>query len=86
MGATVKYTPESFMGDSVEPASGATFDDGTAVISIAEEHLPSPRHSGMRPGFYRVSVTLADGKPVEKLNAGAECAGDILNTHQFQLP
>jgi hypothetical protein len=33
-----------------------------------------------------VSVTLADGKPVEKLNAGAECAGDILNTHQFQLP
>ena len=27
MGATVKYTPESFMGDSVEPVSCATFDD-----------------------------------------------------------
>jgi hypothetical protein len=86
VGATVRYAPEPFMGDVVEPASGETFNDGSAAISIAEEHLPSPRHSGMRPGFYRVSVTLANGKPVEKLDAGAECAGDVLNIHQFQLP
>lgn len=86
VGAKVTYEPEAFMGASVVPATGTTNADGNAVISVAEEHLPSPKHAGARPGFYRVRVTLADGTEVTQLNAGTECAGDMLNTHRFALP
>ena len=85
-GATVTYEPETFMGDGIVPAMGTTNAEGTAVLSVSEEHLPSPRHSGVRPGFYRVQVKLADGTEVTKLNAGVECAGDMLNIHQISLP
>jgi hypothetical protein len=85
-GAKVTYEPEAFMGGSVVQASGTTSAEGNAVVSVPEEHLPSPKHAGMQPGFYRVRVTLADGTEVTNFNAGAECAGDMLNTHRFTLP
>jgi hypothetical protein len=85
-GATVTYEPEAFMGESVVPATGTTNEAGQAVLSVSEEHLPSPRHSGVRPGFYRVRVKLADGTEVDKLDAGVECAGDMLSVHQVSLP
>jgi hypothetical protein len=86
MDAKVTYEPESFMGESILPAYGTTNDRGQTVLSMAEEHLPSPVHTGVKPGFYRIRVKLADGTDVTKLNAGAECAGDQFNTHTFVLP
>lgn len=84
--AVVTYEPEEFMGSEVVPGEGTTDDTGRAVISVGEAHLPSPRHSGVRPGFYRVHVKLADGSVPESFNAGIECAGDVMNTHAFALP
>jgi hypothetical protein len=85
-GAMVTYEPEKFMGDSLVAAQGTTDGSGGAVISVADEHLPSPAYDGARPGFYRVRVTLADGTEVANLDAGAECAGDVFNSHHFTLP
>lgn len=85
-GATVTYQPEDFMGANALPASGKTDDRGNAQVSVAAEHLPSPAHAGVQPGFYRVLVTLADGTSASKLDAGVECAGDVQNTHAFALP
>lgn len=85
-GATVTYEPEAFMGDGIVPATGTTNAEGKAVLSVSAEHLPSPRHSGVRPGFYRARVKLADGTEATKLNAGVECAGDMLSVHQVSLP
>ena len=86
VGATVTYEPEKFMGDSIVPATGVTDSRGAAVVSVAAEHLPSPRHSGARPGFYMIRVTMPDGTQATKLDAGVECAGDLMNTHTFAIP
>jgi hypothetical protein len=85
-GATVTYEPEAFMGDGIVPATGTTNAEGQAVLSVSEEHLPHPRLTGVRPGFYRVRVTLADGSEASELNAGVECAGDMISTHQITIP
>ena len=85
-GALVTYEPEPFMGEGIVPATGTTNADGQAVPSVGEEHLPSPRYSGVRPGFYRVRVKLADGSEVSDLNAGVECAGDMISSHRISLP
>lgn len=85
-GAKVTYEPEKFMGDTVEPAYGATDDSGRTLVSIAREHLPSPSVTGVRPGFYRIRVTLADGKDVSKLDAGVEAGSGLLNNHSFVVP
>lgn len=84
--AVVTYEPEEFMGSEIVPGQGTTNEEGRTVISVGAEHLPSPRHSGVRPGFYRVRVQLADGSVPEKFDAGIECAGDVMNTHVFNLP
>ncbi|MGD9632009.1 MAG: hypothetical protein AB7G28_19595 [Pirellulales bacterium] len=84
--ATVTYQPEDFMGPNAVPATGKTNAAGSTPISMSADHLPSPAHAGVQPGFYRVLVTLADGTSVSKLDAGVECAGDVQNTHSFVLP
>jgi hypothetical protein len=82
----VTYEPEQFMGEGALPAYGTTNSQGSTEISMAEEHRPSPALTGVRPGFYKISVTLADGTEVTKLNAGIECAGDVMNNHTFAIP
>lgn len=84
--ATITYEPENFMGDSVPSGTGVTGPEGMATISVSAEHLPTPNHSGVKPGFYRVRVKLADGSEVTNLDAGVECAGDMLSTHRIVVP
>jgi hypothetical protein len=85
-GAKITYEPEPFMGDSVQSGYGETGAEGITTISVASEFLPTPRHSGVKPGFYRVRVTLADGTEVTKLDAGVECAGDFQSSHRIVVP
>jgi EF hand domain-containing protein len=59
-GATVKFVPESFLGEAFEPATGVTARNGTAYPSVAEEKLPEEyrgRIQGVHVGVYRVEVT-----------------------------
>ena len=85
-GAKVTYEPEKFMGDSVPPAYGATDDSGRTLVSVAPEHLPRPSLKGVKPGFYRIRVTLADGKELSDLDAGVEAGSGLLNQHSFAIP
>jgi hypothetical protein len=85
-GATVTYEPEAFMGDSVEPGTGVTGPEGMTTVSVAKDLLPSPNHSGVKPGFYRVRVKFADGTEATKLDAGVECAGDFQSSHRIVVP
>ena len=74
-GATVKFVPETFMGDSIKPASGVTGRDGTASLSIADQELPEKyrgRVSGVHCGIYRVEVTHPRVDIPAKYNAQSE--------------
>jgi hypothetical protein len=85
-GATITYEPEEFMGDSLPPGTGTTGAEGITAISIAKDLLPTPNHSGVKPGFYRVKVKLADGTEASNLDAGVECAGDFQSSHRIIVP
>ena len=81
-GATVKFIPESFLGDAVKTASGVTADGGMAVIGIAEEDLPEEmqgdRLSGMMmPGIYRVEVTHPDTTIAARYNSETTLGQEI---------
>jgi hypothetical protein len=76
-GATITYEPEEFLGDSLPPGTGVTGAEGITSISIAKDLLPTPNHSGVKPGFYRVRVKFADG---------VECAGDFQSSHRIVVP
>jgi hypothetical protein len=85
-GARLTYEPDEFMGANALPAYGTTNSQGSTEVSMAEEHRPSPAFTGVQPGFYRIRVTLADGTDVTSLDAGIECAGDVMNNHTFAIP
>jgi hypothetical protein len=55
-GATVTMKPESFLGDSIKPATGTTDNDGRAQMQIQGMDVP-----GCQCGFYRVEISKSDG-------------------------
>jgi hypothetical protein len=70
-GATVKFVPEAFLGESVQPASGTTDASGATSPSVAPEHLPENLQSAklMQVGVYRVeiehpSIAAGSSKPL----------------------
>jgi len=58
-GATVKFVPESFLGEAIKTASGTTQATGRASISVAEADLPSDQKglTGAQLGAYKVEIT-----------------------------
>lgn len=55
-GAMVKFVPEKFLGDEVQPAEGVTDENGYALLNAP----PDPDHPnlpGMHCGLYRVEIT-----------------------------
>lgn len=58
-GATVKFIPETFLGDNVLPASDTTNKYGIANLSIAKEHLRADlkNHSVIHCGVYKIEIT-----------------------------
>jgi hypothetical protein len=74
-GATVKFVPESFMGDALKPAVGVTARDGTAFPTIAGEELPEEfrgRVHGIHCGVFRVEITHPNVAIPEKYNTKSE--------------
>ena len=55
--ATVQFVPETFMGTTVQEATGKTGADG-AVHSFTSG---GKQYVGLQPGFYRVKVTSEGG-------------------------
>lgn len=74
-GATVKFVPESFMGEDVKVASGITGRDGMTAPSVAEEELPAEyrgRVQGIHCGVFRVIVTHPQVNIPAKYNTQTE--------------
>jgi hypothetical protein len=62
--AQVTFEPESFLGDSIKPATGKTNQLGNASPSIDREELPSPNiPGGVHFGLYKVRISkVVNGK------------------------
>jgi hypothetical protein len=75
-GARVMLVPEKFLGGALQPGSGTTNEEGTAVIFSAS--AASPKLSGLSPGFYRIEITKDGEKIPARYNTettlGAEAA------------
>jgi hypothetical protein len=56
-GAQVTMVPEEFLGGAIQPATGTTGSDGSALLSVAPEFQPRPGVQVMQIGLYKVEVT-----------------------------
>jgi EF hand len=74
-GATVMMVPESFMGETFQPATGVTAPNGTAYPSIAQDAMPEEyrgRIQGIPTGIYRIEVTHPNFAVPGKYNTQTE--------------
>jgi hypothetical protein len=74
-GATIKLVPESFLGDTFQPATGVTESNGTAFPSVAQETMPEEyrgKLQGVPIGIYRVEVTHPNVAVPAKFNTQTE--------------
>ncbi|MEM9658969.1 MAG: EF-hand domain-containing protein, partial [Planctomycetota bacterium] len=65
--ATVKFIPEPFLGDIVEPATGTTTIDGLVRMKADGSDVKA-----VRVGMYRVEITDPRGKVPAKYNTETE--------------
>ena len=58
-GATVRFIPEAFLGESIKEATGVTGKSGGAMMDVADSDLPGNQAGlvGIQFGTYRVEVT-----------------------------
>ncbi len=63
-GATIDYTPEPYLADSLKPASGVTSGTGVASISLSADEMPKAlkRLKAMYAGTYKVKITHPSAK------------------------
>jgi len=57
--ATIRFLPESYLGDAIKPAVGKTRRMGSATMAVADEDLPMNQRGirGIHTGTYRVEIT-----------------------------
>ena len=77
--AEVKFIPESFLGSSLQTATGTTGANGMVMPSAPESDEKPP---GVAPGFYRIEVTAPAGgpplpAPYNTESLGMEVAPDV---------
>ena len=80
--AKVVFDPEPFLGSVLKQATGQTTQDGTAVMSLAKEHLPNPSGTGVACGWYKIRVTCDQKQIPARYNSdttlGCEVAIDAV--------
>lgn len=85
-GATVRFVPESYLGDALKVATGVTDTRGGTKVSVKMEDLPEAlkqaRMGGIFAGTYRIEVTHAKIDVPSKYNVkttlGEEIARDTV--------
>ena len=90
-GANVEFSPESYLGENVKPATGVTGSDGVAQLSVAKSDLPPSLArlpiGGVTGGTFKVRVTHPTLKLPGKFNVetqyGEEIARDTIREHSF---
>ena len=79
-GATVRFVPEAFLGDSIKPATGVTGKSGGAMMDVADSDLPSNQAGlvGIQFGTYRVEITHPEESIPSRYNTNTELGYDTL--------
>jgi hypothetical protein len=75
-GAIMKLRPAAILGESVQPAEGATNEAGVAKPGVAAEHLPENLQSSplAQPGLYHVEITHPEQSLPSRYNTETELA------------
>lgn len=85
-GATVKFVPEKFLGDEIQPAEGVTDELGYADLSVAVDPSDPTDVRGVQCGLYRVEITKQGAKIPAMYNTetgfGQEVANDAENIQE----
>jgi hypothetical protein len=72
VGAEVRFVPEFFLADVIEPASGTAIVQGTVYPSIRDQQTPL-----MRVGYYRVEVTSPNVTLPQKFNTATTVGVEV---------
>ncbi len=64
IGATVRFVPEEFLGESVQAAAGVTDGSGVARMAVPDDKLPENQRGlkMMQVGVYRVEIETQSGQ------------------------
>jgi len=78
-GANVKLIPETFLGDSIQPASGVSDTTGGCSPAIAAEDLPDSQQGlrGVQIGLYKAEITHPDRELPSWYNVETELGCEI---------
>jgi len=80
-GASVKFVPETYLGEEPKVGTGETDAAGHAKISVAVEHIPEDlrmaRMRGMFGGTYRIEVTHPEKQLPERYRNGTALGEEI---------
>jgi hypothetical protein len=82
-GATIRFVPEAFLGESIRPATGIADQNGWANIGIDTSDLPADQQQlvGVQCGIYRIEITHPEVPIDESYNVqttfGQEVAPDL---------
>jgi hypothetical protein len=72
VGAELQFVPETFLEGVIEPARGATDDQGVVAPQSEVEDLPA-----MRTGYYRVKVSSPNRKLPPKFGDGSALGAEV---------
>ena len=85
-GATVKFVPEEFLGNEIQPSEGVTGEDGYAYLSVKVDPNDPEAVQGVHCGLYRVEITKQGVKIPAKYNTetilGQEVSNDAANIQE----
>jgi hypothetical protein len=73
-GASIRFIPETYLGDEIKPALGQTRQKGSATMAVADGDLPENQRGirGIHTGTYRVEITHPEVKIPAKYNTETE--------------
>ena len=72
-GAKIQLVPETFLGETIKPASGVSDRAGIASLAIADEDLSSDLRGlrGVEFGLYKVQITHPTKKVADQYNTNS---------------
>jgi hypothetical protein len=78
-GATIRFVPEAFLGESIRTATGIADPNGWANIGIDTSDLPADQQQlvGVQCGIYRIEITHPEVPIDESYNVGTTFGQEV---------
>jgi len=85
VGATVRFIPETYLGEEIKESTGVTNKGGSASMAVADEELPENQKGirGIHPGTYRVEITDPEGKVPAMFNTETTLGYETTPSSQY---